>query len=293
MTDESRAAPPPVVILCGGRGTRLGADTDVLPKPLVTVGGRPILWQIMSHYARFGLNRFILCLGYKGEQIREYFLNYRVQNNDFTIQLNGGEPRVISHLTDVIDWEVTCADTGLDAQTGARIKRIEKYIDSPYFLCTYGDGVSDVNILDLVDFHRQHGRVATVTGVHPPARWGELVLGEDTAVAGFTEKPALGPRAGAGAYVNGGFFVFNRELFEYLSAEDDCVLERTPLERLAAENQLRIFRHDGFWQAMDVPKDRDMLNELFASNGGAYPGTASAPDGSENGVGAGQPAVKH
>lgn len=280
MTKETGTAPPPVVILCGGRGTRLGAETEVLPKPLVTVGGRPILWQIMSHYARFGMNRFILCLGYKGEQIREYFLNYRVQNNDFTIQLNGGEPRVVSHLTDVIDWEVTCAETGLDAQTGARIKRIEKYIDSPYFLCTYGDGVSDVNIVDLVAFHTNHGRVATVTGVHPPARWGELVLGEDTAVSGFTEKPALGPRAGAGAYVNGGFFVFNRQLFDYLSAADDCVLEREPLERLAAENQLRIFRHDGFWQAMDVPKDRDMLNELFAKHGGTYPpsGSTAASD---------------
>ena len=271
MTD-ARPTSPPVVILCGGRGTRLGADTDVLPKPLVTVGGRPILWHIMSHYARFGLNRFILCLGYKGEQIREYFLNYRLHNNDFTIKLNGGEPRIVSHLTDVVDWEVTFADTGLDAMTGARIKRIERYIDTPYFLCTYGDGVSDVNIPELIDFHQGHGQTATVTGVHPPARWGELILGEEHAVAGFSEKPSLGPRGGGGGgYVNGGFFVFSRQLFDYLWADDDCVLERDPLEKLVADDQLRIFRHDGFWQCMDVPKDRDMLDELFSANGGTYP----------------------
>lgn len=277
--------PPPVVILCGGRGTRLGADTDILPKPLVTVGGRPILWHIMSHYASFGLNRFILCLGYKGDQIREYFLNYRLQSNDFTIQLDGGEPTVVSHLTDVIDWEVTCSDTGQDAQTGARIKRIEKYVDTPYFLCTYGDGVSDVDISRLIDFHTAHGRAATVTGVHPPARWGELVLGDDAAVSGFSEKPALMPRAGGGAYVNGGFFVFNRELFDYVWPDDDCVLEQAPLERLAAEDQLRIFRHDGFWQCMDVPKDRDMLNDLFSGSEGPLPRAAGNGTGSTSLVG--------
>jgi glucose-1-phosphate cytidylyltransferase len=254
--------PPEVVILCGGRGTRLAPDTDVIPKPLVKVGGRPILWHIMAHYASYGLNRFVLCLGYKGEMIRDYFLNYRTHNNDFTLRLNHGEPQLIAHVEDAVDWEVTCAETGIAAQTGARIRRIEKYIDSPYFLCTYGDGVCDVDLEALIAFHKSHGRLATVTGVHPPARFGEFILGDEARVDRFEEKPTLNPRAGQG-YVNGGFFVFDRAVFDYLDWDDTCVLERGPLERLAQEGELRIFRHEGFWQCMDTPKDREMLDEML------------------------------
>jgi glucose-1-phosphate cytidylyltransferase len=265
--NDPRAVSPEVVILCGGRGTRLGAETDVIPKPLVTVAGKPILWHIMSHYARFGLNRFVLCLGYKGEKIREYFLNYLTHANDFTISLDGSND-VEVHVADQPGWQVTCADTGLDAQTGARIRRVQRYVTSPYFLCTYGDGVSDVDLEALVDFHLTSGRIATVTGVHPPARWGELVLGDDANVSSFSEKPVLGPRAGMGhSYVNGGFFVFDRAVFDYLTDDDSCVLERDPLEQLASADQLGIYRHEGFWQCMDVPKDRDMLDEVLAPGG--------------------------
>ncbi len=262
---------PPVVILCGGRGTRLAPDTDVLPKPLVEVGGRPILWHIMTHYARYGFKRFVLCLGYKGELIREYFLNYHVYNNDFTAVLGPQGPRLTVHPSgaEVADWEVTCAETGRATQTGGRVRRVEPYVQSPYFLCTYGDGVCDVDLQALVRFHESHGRIATVTGVHPPARFGELVLGDGARVTEFAEKPLLGPRAGTG-YVNGGFFVFNRALFEYLSPDEGCILERAPLERLAAEDQLRVFKHNGFWQCMDTPKDREMLDERLAVPGGLY-----------------------
>ncbi|MGH2354707.1 MAG: sugar phosphate nucleotidyltransferase [Chloroflexota bacterium] len=263
--DGLNATMPETVILCGGRGTRLGTLTDVVPKPLVHVGGRPILWHIMAHYAQYGLKRFVLCLGYKGEMIRDYFLNYHVQNNDFTVCLGEGAPRVIPHLRDVVDWEVTCADTGLAAQGGARIRRVEQYVHSPYFLCTYGDGVSDVNLHDLIAFHRAHGRIATVTGVLPPARFGELVLGGDeTRVVEFHEKPQLTPHTGA-RYINGGFFVFNRTVFDYLSYDDRCTLETDALERIAADDQLRVFKHDGLWQCMDTPTDRDRLDALLSS----------------------------
>ncbi|MGZ8474919.1 MAG: glucose-1-phosphate cytidylyltransferase [Candidatus Limnocylindria bacterium] len=264
---------PEVVILCGGRGTRLGTDADILPKPLVPVGGRPILWHIMSHYASYGLNRFVLCLGYRGEQIREYFLTYRDRHNDFTLGMRRGDLSV--QETDAPDWEVTCADTGLDTQTGGRIARVRPYITGDTFLCTYGDGVSDIDLGTLLDFHRSHGRVATITGVLPQARWGELVLDGETSVSAFSEKPRLGPRGGAG-YVNGGFFVFSSRIFDYLANDSACVLERGPMERLAADGELQVYRHDGFWQCMDVPKDRDMLDEHFA-RGGHLPARSRVP----------------
>jgi glucose-1-phosphate cytidylyltransferase len=255
-----RADEPEVVILCGGRGTRLAPDTDLIPKPLVKVGGRPILWHIMSHYAQHGFKRFVLCLGYRGEMIRDYFLNYHLQNNDFTLRLNDGAPDVVTHLNDALDWEVTCADTGLSAQTGTRIRRVSRYVQSPYFLSTYGDGVADIDLQALIDFHQQHGRIATVTGVHPPARFGVLWVGEDTRVVRFSEKPQPNPSFGTD-YVNGGFFVFNRD-------DDNCILEREPLERLAADDQLRMFKHDGFWQCIDTPKDRDALDDILSAGDG-------------------------
>jgi glucose-1-phosphate cytidylyltransferase len=261
---EKLSDTPEVVILCGGRGTRLGEETKVLPKPLVEVGGRPILWHIMDHYARAGFKKFVLCLGYKGGMIRDYFLNYHVHNNDFTLNLNGKEVQVTPHLDDVVDWQVTCAETGSDAQTGARISRVSKYIKSPYFLCTYGDGICDVDLHDLIRFHKAHGKAATLTGVHPPARFGELMLKEGAQVTRFSEKPQMGE-----GYVNGGFFVFNREVFDYVTDDDDCILERAPMERLAADDQLRVYKHHGFWRCMDTPKDRDELDTLLS--GGGFP----------------------
>jgi len=256
---------PEVVILCGGRGTRLAPDTDVLPKPLVRVGGRPILWHIMAHFASYGLNRFVLCLGYKGELIRDYFLNYYLHNNDFTLHLNGTRPRVVAHAPAMLDWQVTCADTGIQAQTGARIYRIARYIRGEAFFCTYGDGVSDVDLAALLAFHRAHGRIATVTGVHPPARFGEFEIEDGIRVTRFVEKPHPLPTVRVG-YVNGGFFVFNRAIFDYLTPDDDCVLEQAPLRRLAADDQLRVFKHDGFWQCMDTPKDRDILDAILQTH---------------------------
>jgi len=278
---------PVVVILCGGRGTRLAPDTDVIPKPLVQVGGRPILWHIMRHYAQYGFKRFVLCLGYKGEMIREYFLNYHLRNNDVTLRMTKDGPRVVAQANDVLDWEITFADTGLEAQTGARIRRVARYINGPYFMCTYGDGVSDVDLSALLSFHVEHGRIATVTGVHPPARFGEMVLGEGGRVAAFHEKPhvQLSPRAGGG-YVNGGFFVFNRSMLDYLSDDNACILEREPAERLASDSELRIFQHEGFWQCMDTPKDREMLDSLLSArvperetsySAGSTNGHATAP----------------
>jgi glucose-1-phosphate cytidylyltransferase len=224
----------------------------------------------MRHYASFGFKRFVLCLGYRGEMIRDYFLNYQLHNADFTLHMNEHAPRIESHAAESLDWEVTFADTGVSAQTGARIARIARYVTSPYFLCTYGDGVSDIDMRQLVDFHLEHGRIATVSGVHPPARFGEMVLGDGIRVSRFHEKPPLElqPRAGAG-YVNGGFFVFDRAIFDYLSVEDSCILEREPIEGLANDGQLCIFQHEGFWQCMDTPKDREMLDAMLQYRDGA------------------------
>jgi glucose-1-phosphate cytidylyltransferase len=262
------AAVPEVVILCGGRGTRLGSETDVRPKPLVEVGGRPILWHIMTHFAAYGLNRFVLCLGYKGEMIRDYFLNYYTHNNDFTVTLGGPAPVVVPRLEDVVSWEVTCAETGRAAMTGARIWRVQRYVRSPYFLCTYGDGVSDVDLHALIAFHLAHGRLATVTGVPPPPRFGELVMDGGTRVLEFREKEKAQPLAGGGdaaRYISGGFFVFDRRVFDYLSDDDELMLESVPLERLAADDQLRVYRHHGFWQCMDTPYDRDILDRVLSA----------------------------
>ncbi|HLI27371.1 MAG TPA: glucose-1-phosphate cytidylyltransferase [Chloroflexota bacterium] len=274
---------PEVVILCGGRGTRLAPDTDVLPKPLVRVGGRPILWHIMAHFASYGLNRFVLCLGYKGELIRDYFLNYYLHNNDFTLHLNGTRPRVVAHAPAMLDWQVTCADTGIQAQTGARIYRIARYIRGEAFFCTYGDGVSDVDLAALLAFHRAHGRIATVTGVHPPARFGEFEIEDGIRVTRFVEKPHPLPTVRVG-YVNGGFFVFNRAIFDYLTPDDDCVLEQAPLRRLAADDQLRVFKHDGFWQCMDTPKDRDILDAILQTHQYVPDGERAAIRQRRNGV---------
>lgn len=244
-----------VVILCGGRGTRLHEETESRPKPLVEIGGRPILWHIMKGYAHWGFPEFVLCLGYKGEQIKHYFLNYAANTRDFSLRL-GANPRVTYHSENHDDWTATLVDTGPMAMTGARVKRIERYLDGDDFLLTYGDGVSDVNIRRVVAFHRTHGRIGTVTGVRPPSRFGELVT-ENAQVLEFSEKPLVSQ----GGYINGGFFVFNRAFFDYLWDDDGCVLEQEPLERLAKDGQLCMYAHDGFWQCMDTPRDRQHLEE--------------------------------
>jgi glucose-1-phosphate cytidylyltransferase len=249
----------PVIILAGGFGTRLREQTEFIPKPMVSIGTRPILWHIMKIYSHYGYKRFIICLGYKGEIIKEYFLHYSIRNSDFTINLGNREDIRIHNLHSEDDWEITLADTGLKAMTGARIKRIEKYIETNYFLLTYGDGVANIDIKKLVEFHASHGRVATVTGVKPPSRFGELVT-EGNRVIEFGEKPQVGS-----GLINGGFFIFNRGVFSYLSEDDQCMLEREPLERLTKDEQLMVYQHTDFWQCMDTLRDMNLLNEYWES----------------------------
>lgn len=252
-----------VVILCGGQGTRLREETEYRPKPLVEVGGRPILWHIMKTYAYYGLHEFVLCLGYRGNMIKEYFLSYEAMNNDFTICLGAKNHIVYHDAHREQDFRVTLADTGLESMTGARVKRVQRYLDDDTFMVTYGDGISDLNIGALLDFHHAHGRLATVTTVRPMSRFGVLELDPDGQVMSFAEKPQLDGWASAG------YFVFNRRVLDYLSAEPDCILEREPLERLAAEGQLLAYRHQGFFYAMDTYREYLYLNELW--NSGAAP----------------------
>ena len=248
-----------VVILCGGQGTRLREETEYRPKPLVDVGGRPILWHIMKLYAYHGFQDFILCLGYRGNMIKEYFLNYEAMNNDFMICLGQKHQITYYGAHEEQDFRVTLAETGLDSMTGTRVKLIEHYIDSNTFMVTYGDGLSDVNIGKLVHFHQSHGRLATVTTMRPTSRYGILDLDTEGRVTNFAEKPQVD------GWANTGFFVFNRAVFDYLSVESDCVLEREPLERLAREGQLMAYRHGGFFYAMDTYREYLYLNELWNS----------------------------
>ncbi len=244
-----------VMILCGGRGMRLHEATDYKPKPLIEIGEKPILWHIMKIYAYYGYQNFVLCLGYKGEMIRRYFLDYQVINSDFTIRLGDDKPEVHS-LCQEQEWKITLAETGLNAMTGARIKRIEKYVDSDLFMLTYGDAVANLNIKRLVDFHHTHNKIGTVTAVRPLSRFGELELGRDNTVKEFREKAVI-----HGDYVNGGFFVFDRRLFDYVVDDDNCSFEREPLERLAKDGQLAAYIHNGYWQCMDTYRDWQVLNQ--------------------------------
>jgi glucose-1-phosphate cytidylyltransferase len=247
-----------VVILCGGQGTRLREETEYRPKPLVDIGQKPILWHIMKLYGCHGFRDFILCLGYRGQMIKEYFLNYEAMNNDFTIRL-GGQHRLSFHDAHAEqDFNVTLADTGLATMTGGRVRRVQRYVDEDTFMVTYGDGVADVNIGSLVHYHQKHGRLATVTAVRPVSRFGILDLDNEGRVKRFAEKPTLDSWASAG------FFVFNRRIFEYLTG-DDCVLEREPLERLAAGGELMVYRHEGFFYAMDTHREYQTLNDLWNS----------------------------
>lgn len=247
------------VILCGGQGTRLREETEYRPKPLVDIGGRPILWHIMKLYAHHGLRDFVLCLGYRGSMIKDYFLSYEAMNNNFTICL-GQKNHITYHgAHEEQDYRVTLVDTGQDTMTGARVKRVERYLDGDTFMVTYGDGVSDLDVRALLAFHRSHGRLATVTTVRPTSRFGILELDVDGRVVNFAEKPQLD------GWANAGFFVFERKALEYLSEERNCILEREPLERLAREHQLVAYRHDGFFYAMDTYREYLYLNELWNS----------------------------
>ncbi|MCL4118609.1 UNVERIFIED_CONTAM: hypothetical protein GTU68_042949 [Idotea baltica] len=251
-----------VVILCGGQGTRLGEVTQgLIPKPLADVAGRPILWHIMNCYANAGFSDFIICAGYLGDQIRDYFRNYRLHNSDFRVHTATGEIEMLN--SDIDDWSVLVAETGTHTMTAGRVARIAKYLDDdePFFL-TYGDGVCDVDLQELADFHRGHGKLATVTGVAPPGRFGELHLDGDQ-VAAFNEKPELTDR-----YINGGFMVLDRQFVDQYCAQDnadDITLEHGALESAAADDELMMFRHHGFWQCMDTMRDWELLNKLAAS----------------------------
>ena len=248
-----------VVILCGGQGTRLREETEYRPKPLVDVGGKPILWHIMKLYAHHGFREFVLCLGYRGNMIKEYFLNYEAMTNDFTIALGDRHAVDFHGSHGEQGFKVTLADTGDGSMTGARVKRVEKYVDSDLFAVTYGDGLSDVDVRSVVDFHRAHGKLATVTVVRPPSRFGLLELGHDEAVEKFAEKPTIDGWASAG------FFIFDRRVLDRLSTGESCVLEREPLEQLAADGELMAYRHEGFFFAMDTYREYLHLNELWDS----------------------------
>lgn len=246
----------PAVILCGGLGTRLREETEFKPKPMVEIGGKPVLWHIMKTYAYYGFRRFILCLGYKGDLIKDYFLNYEAMSNDFTIHLGQENKLAYQSNHPEEDFDVTVVDTGLKTMTGGRIKRIERFIDSDTFMVTYGDGLANVDIGALVAFHYQHGKLATLTATRPPSRYGILEMAADGQVQRFREKVQA-------EWINGGFLVFNRRVFDYL--DSDCVLEREPLEHLAADGQLMAFQHKGFWIGMDTYREYEMLNQMWDS----------------------------
>src|SRR5262245_56192828 len=251
-----------VVVLCGGAGTRLREETEFRPKPMVEVGGRPILWHIMKLYAHYGFRDFVLCLGYRGQMIKEYFLNYEAMNNDLTICLGRQNAIDYHDAHPEQDFNVTLADTGNDTMTGGRIKRVAKYLNGDFFMATYGDGVANLDLIRLVEFHQSHGKIATITTMRPSSRFGVVEIGNNGFVSRFVEKPQLD------GWANCGFFVFHRRLLDYLD-DDDCILEREPMERLAANGQLAAFRHEGFYFAMDSYREYLELNELWDS--GAAP----------------------
>lgn len=248
-----------VVILCGGLGTRLREETEYKPKPMVEVGGRPILWHIMKTYAAFGHTEFVLCLGYKGNVIRDYFLHYQARSNDFTVSLGDGSVQL--HGTHAESaWKVTLVETGQKAMTGARLWRVRRFLDGQDFAVTYGDGVAKVDLAAELAFHRQHDKIGTLLGVRPQSRFGELVT-EGDRVDSFEEKPVLtGPRL-----INGGYFLFKHQFLEYLSEDEGLVLEQAPLRNLARDGQLMVHQHDEYWQCMDTYRDFELLNKEWDS----------------------------
>lgn len=252
-----------VVILCGGLGTRLREETEFKPKPMIGVGGKPILWHIMKIYSSFGFNDFVLCLGYKSEVIRNYFLNYYNLNSDLSLSLGQNTVHVSPYSNDKVDWNIILSDTGKTALKGARIKKIEKFITGDTFMLTYGDGVANIDINDLLRYHKEQGCIGTVTGVRPPSRFGEMIT-QDKRVTSFTEKPQS-----SGGLINGGFFVFNRKIFDFLSDDDNCDFEVGALEQLTMNGELAVYTLDKEWACMDTIRDVDYLNRLW-DNGNAF-----------------------
>jgi glucose-1-phosphate cytidylyltransferase len=243
------------VILAGGLGTRLREETEYRPKPMVEVGGKPIIWHIMKNLSQQGIRDFVLCLGYKGDLIKDYFINYESRANDVTVSLLSKEITIDHETNHEEDWQVTLANTGLHTMTGGRIKRIMKYTKQERFMCTYGDGLADIDLKKLIKFHDNHGKIATITAVRPNSRFGSIEISENDSVLKFSEKPR------SENWVSGGFFIFEPEIFEYLN--DDSILETDPLENLAQDNQLMAFKHHGFWQPMDTFRESLELNELW------------------------------
>ncbi len=246
-----------VVILAGGFGTRLAEYTESIPKPMVTVGGKPIIWHIMNHYASHGFNEFVVACGYKSEAIKSFFTNYYSSAADFTVDLSNGQVEIISEAP--VKWKVTLVDTGVGTLTGARIKQLQPIIGNEPFMLTYGDGLCDVNLKELVKFHKEKNKCITLTSVRPSARFGELTISNGV-VSCFEEKPQL-----HSGWINGGFFVIEPSFFDFIGENEDVMLEREPLSRAVDDNQLAAFRHDGFWQCMDTKRDRDLLESLWGS----------------------------
>lgn len=250
-----------VVILAGGYGSRFGKATEFVPKPMIKIGSHPMLWHIMKIYSRFKYNDFIISLGYKGDVIKDYFLNFEFYENDFTVDLKSSKKELLSQnkKNEVSPWNITLAQTGLNANTGTRVKRIEKYIDDDLFMVTYGDGVAKIDIDELIRFHKSHGKIATLTRVKPPSKFGNPVV-KNNQVIEFIEKEGQ-----AETYINGGFYVFDRKIFDCLNDDDGCVLERDPLENLARDGQLMAYTLTDFWQCMDTLADMEYLNQLWDS----------------------------
>jgi glucose-1-phosphate cytidylyltransferase len=246
-----------VIILAGGLGTRLSEETVLKPKPMVEIGGMPILWHIMKIYSAHGFNDFVICLGYKGYMIKEYFANYFLHKSDVTIDLTNNS--IQTHDSQAEPWKITLVDTGNESMTGGRIKRIQPYTNNETFLLTYGDGVGNINIKKLVEYHKQHGKHCTVTSVQPSGRFGALNILEDNSVHSFMEKPK-----GDGSWINGGFFVCEPDIFNYINEGDSTVWEQKPMEQIANDNQMCAFKHEGFWRPMDTMKDKHDLNDMWS-----------------------------
>lgn len=259
-----------VVILCGGKGTRIRDVADDIPKPMIPIGNQPILWHIMSHYARYGFKNFVLCLGHRSWAIKRYFLDYRYAQSDISLSLDRGQAITVNSPTGIQDWDVTLAETGEDTMTGGRLKQVARYLTGERFMLTYGDAVSDVNLHALLNFHHQKGKLGTVTAVMPPGRFGEIELDSQQHVVEFKEKPAI-----TESRISGGFFVFERQFLDRLPDDPGLILEREPLTNLACDKELAGYLHQGFWQCMDSSRDYQMLNQIWS--GGDAPWTASRP----------------
>lgn len=249
-----------VVILAGGFGTRISEESHLKPKPMIEIGGMPIIWHIMKHYSYYGFNDFVICAGYKQYVIKEYFANYFLHKSDITYDFTTGNHDIIIHNNMAEPWKVTVVDTGLETMTGGRVKRVKEYLGNEPFMVTYGDGVADVDIKKLVAFHQNHGKAMTLTGVQPEGRFGVIDFGSDNEVLSFREKS----KEDSG-WINGGFLVCNPEVLDYIK-DDTIMLEREPMEQLARERQLMCYKHDGFWQCMDTLRDKEKLERLWAAN---------------------------